>query len=368
MIDTPQEQVREDEIDLLELAMTVWAGRWTIFKFLFIFGLLGLFIAIFSPKEYTATTIMVPQTTDATAGKTGLGNLAALAGVDLGGRTVFSISPTLYPQVVGSIPFQKDMMRVLVSPEDLEQKIPLSRFYTEYYKPGVLAGIKKYTIGLPGVILGAIRGEKKEVVAVVANDGIERLNKEEVDLIGILKKNLTVTINAKEGTVQVSVVSPEALLSAEVVRAAAELLQKYITLYKIDKAQTELEYTQERAKEQEEKYLEVQQQLAEFQDRHRNINTERAKMQLQRLRDEYNLVYEVHLQLAKQEEAARLKVKEDTPVFTVIEPVSVPTQRSAPKRPLILILWLFLGGILGVGTIFGREFLKGLNLKRTLRY
>ncbi len=52
----------EDEIDLMELVQKIWAGRKTIFKFLIIFGIIGLFVAIFSETEYTASTTVIPQT------------------------------------------------------------------------------------------------------------------------------------------------------------------------------------------------------------------------------------------------------------------------------------------------------------------
>ena len=56
-----QEAIAGDEIDLIALAKTIWNGRRTIIKTLIIFTFLGLYIALFSKKEYTATTTMVPQ-------------------------------------------------------------------------------------------------------------------------------------------------------------------------------------------------------------------------------------------------------------------------------------------------------------------
>ena len=56
-------------------------------------------------------------------------------------------------------------------------------------------------------------------------------------------------------------------------------------------------------------------------------------------------------------------VKEDTPVFTIIEPVSILMDKSKPKCPLILVIWTFLGGIVGVGMVFGKEFFTGIKDK-----
>jgi len=70
------------------------------------------------------------------------------------------------------------------------------------------------------------------------------------------------------------------------------------------------------------------------------------------------LIYGIYSELAKQLEQAKIQVKQDTPVFTIIEPISVPTKKSKPNRPMILFIWLFLGGILGTGIVFGKGYLK----------
>ncbi len=62
------------------------------------------------------------------------------------------------------------------------------------------------------------------------------------------------------------------------------------------------------------------------------------------MNNEYTLLFGVYSELAKQREQANIQVKETTPVFTVVEPVTIPTERSKPKRGLICIAFTFLGG------------------------
>ena len=68
----------DDEIDLLELAKTFWNGRKTIIKSILIAGIFGVIIAVLSPKEYTATTTIVPQTSSSASNR--LGGLSSLGG------------------------------------------------------------------------------------------------------------------------------------------------------------------------------------------------------------------------------------------------------------------------------------------------
>ena len=49
----------EDEIDLIELVKTVWGGRKIIVQILIAFTVVGLVVAVLSPKEYTASTTLV---------------------------------------------------------------------------------------------------------------------------------------------------------------------------------------------------------------------------------------------------------------------------------------------------------------------
>ena len=81
------------------------------------------------------------------------------------------------------------------------------------------------------------------------------------------------------------------------------------------------------------------------------------------LQSEYNLAYNLYLELAKQLETQKIKVQEDTPVFISIEPVSIPLDKSKPNKGIIIAIWSFLGIILGIAVIFGKDFLKNIKNK-----
>ncbi len=357
-----QNKVAEDEIDLIALLETVWAGRRTIVKCLLIFGVIGLFIAIFSPKEYTATTVMVPSVAE--KGKAGaLGGLAAMAGINLSGGSSEVISPTLYPQIVKSIPFKRQLSEVKINPSEIDTSISYKKYYLDVYSPGLLANIKKYTIGLPGLILGSLRGKtlegKKDDVAEKALVFITD-NKKKV--YETLEENVDLNVNDKDGYIKLSASMPEAVLAAQLAGKAQQLLQKYIIEFKSKKAKEQLRFVEERFKEKEKEFRAAEYALANFQDRNHNVTSAKTRTIERQLQTRYDLAYGVYSNLAKQVEQQKIQVKEDTPIFAIIEPVSVPTEKSKPKRFLILIIWLFLGIVVGVGVVLGREFLK--NLKR----
>ena len=108
--------------------------------------------------------------------------------------------------------------------------------------------------------------------------------------------------------------------------------------------------------ETSQKFEEAQQRLASFRDRNKNVSLATAKAEEERLTSQYNLVYGVYSELSKQLEQSKIQVKQETPVFTIIEPISVPTKKSKPNRPLILFLGILLGGIFGVASVSVKGF------------
>ncbi len=110
-----------------------------------------------------------------------------------------------------------------------------------------------------------------------------------------------------------------------------------------------------------EEFEQIQTKLAYFRDRNQNIASAAAQNQLQSLEAEYNFAFNIYTELAKQVEQARLQVAKDTPIFSVIQPVYIPTEKSAPKRPLIILIFTILGFVFSLGYIFVSEFLTGIS-------
>jgi uncharacterized protein involved in exopolysaccharide biosynthesis len=112
--------------------------------------------------------------------------------------------------------------------------------------------------------------------------------------------------------------------------------------------------------EKERDFKKVQERLALYLDRNQGANTARAKTQLMLLQSEYDLAYSVYSELAKQLETQEIKVKEDTPIFTIIEPVFVPLEKTAPKKSLILVIWIFLGLVISIGYVLAKQPLQNI--------
>ncbi len=335
-------QQTEQEIDLVEIVRKLWKNRKFILRITLVFMLLGVLVALFSAEEYTAGSTMVPQTSEKKMSG-GLSGLAAMAGINLGdisgGET---LSPKMYSKILESIPFQKELMQTPIKFEEYEQPVTLFDYFTnEEYKKFSLGGaIKKYTIGLPGVIMKAIRGEKKDEIYKPEGIGaLQTLTFKEKQCVETLQRLITLNLNEKDGYVQLTAAMPEPLAAAQLAERVQTLLQRYITEFKIEKVQSNLDFVQERFDEAKREFEQIQQERAVFKDANKNIYSARAQTQEEQLDTRYNLALSVYSELAKQLEQAKIQVKETTPILTVIDPVTIPLERSKPKRALILVLF-----------------------------
>jgi len=367
------EQIRppatpDDEIDLVALAKTLWNGRKIVFKSILICGVIGLIVALTSPKEFVATTIMVPSGSDGSSKLGGLCGLAAMAGINLTTTlTGNDLSPTVYPQIVASLPYQLELMKTPLNFSDLKEPISLYDYYSEPRKENPLItytiGLPCLIIGLPGAILSAIRGNEPEKSGSYERlKPIELTNKQQ-DVRLILSRLISLNVNPKEGILTLTSTMNEAKASAQLGQRAQELLQQYITEFKIKKAKANLDFIQQRFDETTNKFETAQEKLASFRDRNKSVTLATARTEEERLTSQYNLIYSIYSELAKQLEQAKIQVKQDTPVFTIIEPISVPTKKSKPNRPMILLIWLFVGGIIGTGIVFGHGFIMHIMKK-----
>ena len=357
----------DDEIDLLALAKTLWNGRKIVFKSILICGVIGLFVALTSPKEYVATTIMVPSGSSGGSNLGGLGGLAAMAGINLNAPTGGELSPSVYPKIISSMPYQLELIKTPLKFNELKEPVTFFDYYSGIQKPNLLL---KYTIGLPGLIRGipgailsATRGKVPENVGTMENQKPIELSGKQQGAIATLSGMINLNTNIKDGVLTLTSTMSEPLAAAQLAQRSQELLQQYIIEFKIKKAKANLDFIQQRFDETAKKFETAQEKLASFRDRNKSVTLATARTEEERLTSQYNLIYSIYSELAKQLEQAKIQVKQDTPVFTIIEPVSVPTKKSKPNRPMILFIWLFLGGVAGTGIVFGKGFIEPLKTR-----
>ena len=349
----------DDSIDLVALVKSIWTERRFVLKVSLGFAVLGLLVGFLTPKTFTATSTFVPQTAGEKPSGS-LSGLAALAGVDLSaGSSGSDIPATLYPKVLASVPFKQEILSTSIV---FESDTLTFKQYLLNQSLGVLSSIKKYTIGLPGLLLTSLR--EPDLVMQAPKELIE-LSEEDFELIKLLEGIILAEANEKEGYVSLSVIDGDPYVAAQIAKATELALQQRIIEYKIENARSLYEFTSEQFNAKQKEFYALQDELAEFTDRNRNISSAQFQNQKQRLEAQYSIVNAVYTELAKQKEQAAIQVSKDTPIFSVIDPVVVPKEKTSPKRGLLLVIYTFLGVVLSIGYVLVKEPFKTLKKEIT---
>ena len=343
----------DDSIDLIALIKQIYVGRKLILLSAVAAAFLGVIIALATPSIYSSGATFIPQTGEGSKPSSSLSGLASLAGINLGSSANGSdIPPTLYPQIISSVPYRLELLDQTVEFEG--EVISLKSYLTKDSGGSVLGFIKKYTIGLPGLVLSALRGSSEENIDSFGSTTY-RITEEDQELFELLSSKLVLSLNEKEGFITLQYSDEDKLVAAQVAEIAKELLQERIIEFKSQSARELLVFTQRQYDENKASYEKLQDSIAIFKDQNLSISSALYQNQLDRLVRELNIASSVLQQLASQLEQAKLQVNKDTPVFTVIQPVTVPFERSAPKRSLIVVIWTFLGVVLSTGFVLVKD-------------
>jgi uncharacterized protein involved in exopolysaccharide biosynthesis len=334
---------KDDEIDLIALLKKVFLARRFVLRTIIIFTIIGVVAALVSPVRYTASSTFMPQQSESSTSSS-LGGLASLAGINLSavmGGQPQEISPSLYPQITESVPYRLALLEAKVGSNDISFR---NYILDESSGVAILPLLKKYTIGLPGLLLNTQSEENGTQDSLFF-----QVREEDRGLFEFLAQVVSIEVDDLQGLVSISVELGDRMVAAQLAQAATDLLQKKIITFKSQSARNNLDFIERQYESKLQEFEQIQDSLAIFKDQNLNITSSLYQNQLTRLESQFTVTSSVFQELAGQVEQAKIQVNKDTPIFMIIEPVSVPLERTKPKRSLIVVIWTFLGGVLAVG-------------------
>lgn len=355
-ISTTPQKSEEQEIDLIELAQKVWASRKLIFKVCGVALLVGLVVAFSIPKEYTTKVTLAPESSGGKSGLGSMGALAAMAGVNIGSSSgEDALSPELYPDIVNSTPFLIELFDIKVANQKNTLHTSLYNYLDEHQKTTWWSVIASAPFKALGWVVSSVKGDSKEK----GNGKIDpfALTQEESGIAKALGSRIAVTIDKKTGITTLAVTMQDPFISAALTDTILQRLQSYITDYRTNKARRDLAFSETLFKEAQENYFTAQQKYARFADGNQDIILQSFRAEQERLQNEMTLSYNVYNQVAQQLQMAKAKVQEITPVYTVVQPATVPLRPEKPNKIMILVGFVFLAA---VGTIGWILFIKDL--------
>ncbi len=327
----------EDEIDLIEILKKIWLSRFRIIKISVVITLFGILNFFISPIEYTASSTFIHQYSNKD-NIGGLGGLASIAGFSLGSSANNrEISPKLYPKILNSVPVMRSILEINI-PKD-------SSFIS--YKSYLLNKSKSFSNSFKKHITGITSFLVKKNESMIIKNEMYVSNSEK-SLFNILNDQINLNVNDKDGFIELSVKSEDALVSALLTKQIIELLQKKIIEFKVKQGSEYLEYTKKQFLNKQKEFYKLQDNLAISKDKNMVISSERYQNILKQQEDELFIVKSVYQELAKQLEQAKLQVALDTPIFSTLKPVTIPNEKSSPGLIRTTLMWLFIGLIFSI--------------------
>jgi LPS O-antigen subunit length determinant protein (WzzB/FepE family) len=287
----------DDEIDLRELFMVLWAGKIKIIAITALFAIASVIYALSVPNQYKATALLAPAQSSGggLSGALGqLGGLASLAGVSIGG------GESSEAQIAQEIMKSWNFIESFIADNDLAVEV----FAAEGWSKG------SNTLKIDDDVYDV---EKNEWL-IEDDDTGELRPPSSWKLFEKFSEQLAVSEDKKSGLVSVSIeyYSPQ---------IAKQWLDMYVSAVN--------------AHMQKRKVAEVT----------NNINYLQAQIEKTSIAEMREVFYTII-----EEQTKNKMVAEASPeyAFVAVSPSMVPEEKSQPKRALICILGTLLGGMLSV--------------------
>ena len=350
---TPNDNTN-NEIDFILILSSIYKKRKLILNTSFLILLLSIIYAISLPNEYKSFSTFYPHYENIQDNNAGLQGLAGLAGINLNNQNNISIPPSLYPELIRSNKFKNEVLKTKISYNNDDI------LYKDYI-------IKKNEnkINFKSFILYPISLFKKKIINSnnnLKNKNLEYITETDDALFSYLDEKINISINEKDGFIELSIIDENPEVSAIVASSANYILQKNIIDFKIKNINDVYNFTIDQLEIAKNNLYKIQDSLANFRDSNISIKSDIFKNKLIRLETEVNVSKNIYNELAIAKEKTAIDVRKNTPIFTIINPVFVPFKKHLPNRFMMVISFTLIGIILLItGIILYKPLLILLN-------
>lgn len=315
---------------------------------------LGILIALGTPKQYTVSITLSPEVGSSKSGS-GLASMAAsFLGGSIGSDSPDALNATLTPDIVTSTPFLLELFDARVVSQDKQIDTTFTAYLDEQK-----SSLMGYVLKAPGMAISGIKSlfsDKKEKTENIQEGTIE-LNEDDAAKLEGLRQQITAEVDKKTAITTLSVTLQDPKVTATIADSVVSKLQQYITAYRTSKAKDDCQYLEKLYKERQQEYYDAQQRYARYVDANSNVVFQSTMAERERLQNDMNLAYQVYSQVAQQLQVARAKVQEEKPVFAVVEPAVVPLNPSGTSRKVIVLGFIFLAvAFTGAWELLGKKY------------
>ena len=325
-----EEKKEMEVIDLRVVFKKIWSRRKLFYKVLPITFVVSCAIILCVPRYYTSSLSLAPEIGNSSGMGGSLGSLASSFGLDLGAmETTDAINPMLYPDLMEDNGFVTGLFDIHVKSVDGEINCSYYEYLTKHQKRAFWS----YAIGWVKRLLttkdqGGKKGGKFDPYM---------LSKKQDDVAALIRSFVTISIDKKTAVITIETKAQDALICKTVADSVKERLQIFITNYRTNKSRIDEQYYKKLVDEAKADYEKARRLYASYADANMEVMLESYKATQADLENDMQLKYNTYTTLMTQYQAAKAKVQERTPAFTLVKGAAVPIKPAGPKRMLFVI-------------------------------
>lgn len=298
-------------------------------------AVMGVAISFTAPKQYKVVTKVAPELSLRSSSLSSLASLAGINGMNMLSGNNDALLPTVYPEIVGSVPFITDLFGC-----EVKDTTTLYYYVLNDTRAPLLGTILSLPSRAAGAVVGLFKSDSDEVVGEVDNF---HLTREQYAVYRAIKKSIMVDVDKRTFCVTITVTAQNPLVAANLSKKVIENLKKTVTAYRTDKAQNNVDYLKGVYKTAQEEYYLAQKRFADYSDSHQSMSWQGSQIERQRLQNEATLKFQLYSSVAQQLQQAEVVVQQEAPVFAEVVPPTIPLRKASPSRMKYLVGFLFLG-------------------------
>ena len=320
-------QTKSEKPSLGQLWQDIKKHRKLLCQVLGVTSVLTVVYVLSIPNYYDCTVTLASEVSSATK-KAGLSGLASSFGIDIGGSGsgTDALTPMLYPDLLQSITFKSSLFPIKVHRQDEIETYTYYDYLLNQQKAPWWLEAKKAVVSI---------FKSKEEYTDSLN--LFQLTEQQYDVMKMMKDKITCDVDKKTFVLTINVTDQDPLIAATIADSVRSRLQSFIINYHTQKARTDLEHDRKMLAQAKDSYEKARIRYSSYTDANQRVFLERVRSQVGDYENEFQLRKQAYSQLAAQVQMLEAKVQEATPVFTILQPATVPLLKTGPKRGMICI-------------------------------
>ena len=330
-------KTNSEVIDLRIVTKNIRSNKKLFYKVWLIVFVLSCIYILSIPRYYTSETKLAPEVENLGTGGA-LRSIATSFGFDISKiQTSDAISPLLYPDLMEDNAFIVSILNIEVKKQDGDAKAT----YHDYLKYFEKTAWWNYPMRWLKKLL-----QKEDSVGNKGTFDAYGLSTDEDDILTSARSNITISIDKKTGVITIDTKAQDPLICKTLADSVKERLQIFITDYRTNKARIDYEYYKGLTAEAKQDYENTRQLYGAFVDGNVNIVLQSARLKAEEMESEMKQKLNTYDVFNNQMLAAKAKIQERTPAFTVLKGAAVPVKPAGPKRMIFVAAMLILATVI----------------------